>query len=179
MNRWKTSLEVIGILSLVGSLIFVGIQLSQDRDLKTAELLFTMYSERQANLRSEVGENPTDIYAKIYLNSTPVELTDAEIMVLSSHAHMLYIDWQRSAWMESYDIYPERWRDGVGLYAVWDTPFGRRWLKHRLSIGNNLPPEVQANLMGQLDAEPVALIRSNRDYYDYLRGEDYPRPSEG
>lgn len=183
MRRWllkrlRTWSEIVGVFAVVASLIFVGIQLRQDRELKKSELVFAMYGERQANLRSLVGENPAETYEKLLFSATPVVLTDMEMLILYSYVEMLYIDWQRSAWMEQFGIFGMEWRGGVGVYGVFSTLLGRRWLSERLGRHNNLPAEVQSELLRQLDGgEPVPPFKSMQDYWEYLRGSDYPHPN--
>ena len=44
---WTTVLEIVGIFSIVGSLIFVGLQMKQDREIAAAENVMLVLSERE------------------------------------------------------------------------------------------------------------------------------------
>jgi len=56
--NWTRILEILGIFSIVGSLIFVGLQMKQDREIAAAENVMLVVSDRRewAALLAENGE---------------------------------------------------------------------------------------------------------------------------
>jgi len=78
-TNWRTVAESIGITAIVISLIFVGIQLRQDRDL--AQVASFGSTADSANSLSELVQGDSDVWVR-GLNGE--ELTDEELAVFMS-----------------------------------------------------------------------------------------------
>ena len=82
---WRELAELIGILAIVASLIFVGFQLKQDRDVALAESMQSAessYSESNAMIAE---------YADVWLKGrNDEELPDAEWVVMNRIVATLY-----------------------------------------------------------------------------------------
>jgi hypothetical protein len=73
----KESAEIVGILAIVGSLLFVGYQLRQERQIAVGEAL-TSFAESYSNILLQSSE-----YAEVLAKTQREEkLTDAELIVL-------------------------------------------------------------------------------------------------
>ncbi|NIU08769.1 MAG: hypothetical protein GWN81_07945 [Phycisphaerae bacterium] len=74
---WKGYAELVGIAAIVASLIFVGVQLQQDRQIAIGEAL-TNFAESYSNVLLQSSE-----YAEILAKTQSEDkLTDAELIVL-------------------------------------------------------------------------------------------------
>jgi len=78
-SNWKDTVELVGIAAIVISLVFVGIQLQQDRDL--AQVASFGSTAESANALSELVQGNSDVWVR-GLNGE--ELTDAEWAVFMS-----------------------------------------------------------------------------------------------
>jgi hypothetical protein len=76
---WKTVAEFIGITAIVVSLVFVGIQVQQDRDLSQVSTYGSVLES--ANALSELVQNHSEVWVR-GLNGE--ELTDAEMAIFVS-----------------------------------------------------------------------------------------------
>ena len=179
MNRVGNWLQIIGNIAVLVGLIFVGMQLIQDRDLKEAELVFAHYAETEESLRAQLGEEPLKSIAK--LNWEPEDLTDYDILVVYAELRLQMTVWERLSRMEALGLQSGDWRDRVGLGEdYWGggfgSPLGKRMLKESLNYPNALAPEFKAKLLQALEGVPSAPPNTSvTEYYDYLRGEEYPR----
>ena len=79
--NWTAILEIVGIFSIVGSLIFVGLQMKQDREIAAGDATLLVVSERQiwAELMAENGS----IWIK---GNSGADLTAEESLTYSSLA---------------------------------------------------------------------------------------------
>ena len=92
---WTRILEIVGIFSIVGSLIFVGLQMKQDRDIAASENVLLVLSEQQA-WTGLLAEN-----AAIWINgNTGAELTAEEDLVYQSLAQSRQLR-QFEAWFRN------------------------------------------------------------------------------
>ena len=78
-SNWKDTVELVGIAAIVISLVFVGIQLQQDRDL--AQVSSFGSTAESANALSELVQGNSEVWVR-GLNGE--ELTDAEWAVFMS-----------------------------------------------------------------------------------------------
>jgi hypothetical protein len=76
-NNWKELAELVGLLAIVGSLIFVGLQLQQEQAIANAELQNEMISIR-AEVNALVIEN-ADVLVK---SNSGQSLTEEEEIIL-------------------------------------------------------------------------------------------------
>lgn len=89
--NWKTTAEFIGIIAIVVSLVFVGLQLQQDRDLTQVSSFGSM--TESANALSELVQNDSEVWVKGLKGE---ELTDAETAIFMSLVRAVearYMNW--------------------------------------------------------------------------------------
>ncbi|NOX69640.1 MAG: hypothetical protein GXP15_10670 [Gammaproteobacteria bacterium] len=79
LKKWKTVAELTGIAAIVISLVFVGVQLQQDRDL--AQVSSFGSTAESANALSELVQSSSGVWVR-GLNGE--ELTDEELAVFMS-----------------------------------------------------------------------------------------------
>ncbi len=89
--NWKTAAEFVGISAIIGSLIFVGMQLRQEQAIAVVDTYGSIVESNEAVL-SLIGEKP-DIWEKGLLGdklSTSEEIVFSGMVraVFSRHAHM-------------------------------------------------------------------------------------------
>jgi hypothetical protein len=78
-TNWRTVAESIGITAIVISLVFVGVQLQQDRDL--AQVSTFGSTTESANALSELVQNHSEVWVRGLIGE---ELTDAEMAIFVS-----------------------------------------------------------------------------------------------
>ena len=93
-TNWKDVAELVGIAAIVGSLLFVGIQLRQEQAIAFAEI-------NQAAIESYVS---TDVFiaehAGVLVRSNAGEqLTDTEALIINRIVHSLHIKFRLEAAM--------------------------------------------------------------------------------
>ena len=80
--RWKEQIEVLGMIAIVASLVFVGLQLQQDRNLARAELGAST-QDFAAMVSQELGD-PDVSRAWVKMIESPEDLTVDEMMLVNS-----------------------------------------------------------------------------------------------
>ena len=89
--NWKTAAELVGISAIIGSLVFVGMQLRQEQEIAIVDTYGPIVESNEAVL-SLIGEHP-EIWEKGLLGdklSTSEEIVFSGMVraVFSRHAHM-------------------------------------------------------------------------------------------
>ena len=81
--RWRDLIETVGIASLIASLVFVGYQIQQDRDIARSQL----GSETFVMLDSIYEARYDPLLAAVYVKmlDSPEELTTVEAFQINSH----------------------------------------------------------------------------------------------
>ena len=90
-TNWRTVAESIGISAIVVSLVFVGIQLQQDRDLTQVSTFGSM--TESASALSELVQNDSEVWVRGLIGE---ELTDAEKAIFMSLVRAVearYMNW--------------------------------------------------------------------------------------
>ena len=90
--NWKDTAELVGISAIVASLIFVGLQLRQDREVALGQI-YQSTLQSMVELESAMAEN-ADVWAKARSGS---ELSDTETVVMQRLINM----WRLRAFYES------------------------------------------------------------------------------
>ena len=85
-TNWKDIAELIGIAAIVGSLIFVGFQMRQDKLIAEAQI-YTEGDDTTVNLAQLIGEN-SDIWKK---GLDGDDLTESEQLKFDSLARAYYL----------------------------------------------------------------------------------------
>lgn len=111
-TNWKDIAELAGIAAIVVSLVFVGLQLRQDRVVALAQ---TYQSSLQSAIELNVAmAEHAEVWAKARKTS---DLTDAETIVINELLSM----WRARAFFESRSgeaINEGRWRGPVERFAI-------------------------------------------------------------
>jgi len=132
---WKTVAESIGIAAIVISLVFVGIQLQQDRDLAQVSSYGSVVES--ANGLSELVQGDSEVWVR-GLNGE--ELTDAELAVFMSmiravdHRYMNFIVRWRASSDERFD--PET-HARIFAYYIYMYPGLRKVFEDEIKIGQH------------------------------------------
>lgn len=96
-GNWKITVELIGISAIVASLIFVGLQMQQDREIATSATYSTLV-ESTSNI-AELVERNADIWEKgldgVELSATERIRFLAIARVVQVHFANVYIRWLR------------------------------------------------------------------------------------
>ena len=131
-------LQVLGNLGLVLGLIFVGIQLYQDRQLKLAELRAAHFEARIMANSAAMGDAAYKSIVKAATDPESMTTEDAYIFLLNLD------NWRsldlRSASLERLGLYTESWQEYSGLILEAQTPMGVRDTRRWVEGGTNYPP---------------------------------------
>jgi len=133
---WTTILEIVGIFSIVGSLIFVGLQMKQDREISAGENTLLVIAERQvwAELMAENGS----IWIK---GNSGADLTAEESLTYGTlaevHELVYFSGWFRNQRVPggnppetfAYE-WAERCSESPGLMQFWRDSSGRQARKY-------------------------------------------------
>ena len=131
LNKW---LQIGSNLGVVIGLLFLGIQIKQDVELKQTDALNAAFDSYQARARSLIGENPASVIAKFVRNES---LTDTEKVVAAAYLDTFFIEWRRSAYLERQGMFSSEWRDGWKLPdAIWGNHFALDRLQSFIETGN-------------------------------------------
>jgi type II secretory pathway pseudopilin PulG len=134
--------QAIGNVAVIGGLIFVGLQMQQDRELKRAELAFSAFETVISQQVALAGENPAPAVARA-LNGVG-DLTTEEAIQLEALMWLDMINWQRNALMDELGVFEGRWRKGLALsYFLYESPVGMAWLDQNIDAQ---APELRALL---------------------------------
>jgi len=92
---WKTTVEMVGVAAIVASLIFVGVQINQDRQLTTVSSFGSVVES--SNALSALVQNHSELWVR---GLDGEELTDSEyaifismVRAVENHYTNLYIRW--------------------------------------------------------------------------------------
>ncbi len=135
LEDWKTVAESIGIVAIVISLVFVGVQLQQDRDL--AQVSSFGSTVESANALSELVQGNSEVWVR-GLNGE--ELADTELAVFMSmiraveSRYMNFIVRWRAASDERFD--PEA-PARLFAYYIYMYPGLRRVSENQIKIGQH------------------------------------------
>ena len=139
-------LQVGGNIGILLGLVFVGVQLYQDRQLKRAEFIHANFIDAAETQRWIGGESPTEALVKVVDREPPVELSDAELAIVVARLDIQFSAWERNSWMERLGVFEGGWREGIGLgISYFQTPLGRRWLNAELTARPSVLNEAARN----------------------------------
>ena len=157
-SDWKETAELIGAIAIVGSLLFVGFQLAQDRRIAQAELAID-YEMKQTELSSFISQN-SELWRK---GLSGEELTSAEEVVFETIVHAVMVKYD-AMFDRAENKFGTRTSDGIprqfamhiyshpGFRSVWE----RRCDYLRGITGSEIPPcarvKVELNAIESGDA---------------------------
>ena len=94
--NWKIVAELVGIVAIVGSLLFVGIQLRQEQTIAFAEINQSAV-ESYVSIDTSIAE-----HAGVFVRSNAGgELTDEEALIINRIVHSLHIKFRLEASMRT------------------------------------------------------------------------------
>jgi hypothetical protein len=125
-NRWKDALEAFGLVAIIASLVFVGIQLRQDQVIARSELTsdsFQLMIELDQNL---IDPGLASTFAKMLDRSE--ELTTSEMVQLDSLFGTVKGMYLRECYLKARGVLVECeqifWETGEKYFGNW---YGQSW----------------------------------------------------
>ena len=97
LNEW---LQVVGLFGVIGSLVFVGLQIKQDRQIALANVITS--AADSSKYWAELVNSNADIWVK-GLNDR--ELTEVEFQRFEALADAFFLRWQ-AAWTRARELAP-------------------------------------------------------------------------
>ena len=150
------SIQTISNIAVVIGLIFVGVQIYQDRDLKRNELIAKAYESRmQANL-ALLGDDPVPALIKAAYD--PKNLTPEETLTNYAYLDLWVAQWDQAAFLERAGLYTPAWTDGYNYNWAMRTQFGDTFMDQYIEIAR-LPPEFKAKLKEQRNSQTSPSMR--------------------
>lgn len=149
-TNWRVVTELVGIVAIVGSLVFVGIQLRQEQKIALAEI-------NQSAVESYIGIDAfiAEHAAVLVRSNAGEQLTDEEALVMNRLVHSLHIKFRIESGMRSSLGDTDRMAPKLLAMFLHDNPGARRvWL------------ELSENEEGQ-----YALISGGSPYISGFRAE--------
>ena len=92
---WRETAEVLGVLGVVGSLIFVAFEIQQNNELLAAEARATRHANRSQNSNRQFLENPELAELVVKANSR-AQLTQVEQFTIERYFNQKLLDFQFS-----------------------------------------------------------------------------------
>jgi hypothetical protein len=120
-GHWKTTAEFVGIAAIVGSLIFVGLQMRQAELLARIEIGTAALGSAQ-EMRSSIVD-----HAPIWRKGNAGEMLDPDEM--AAYEQLVWSRWQQAVWTDwSFDRLGSANYVGANLFAgfLFDNPGARR-----------------------------------------------------
>ena len=140
------SIQTLSNIAVVVGLIFVGVQIYQDRDLKRNELIAKAYESRmQANL-ALLGDNPAPALIKAAYD--PKNLTPEETLTNYAYLDLWVAQWDQAAFLERAGLYTPAWVDGYNYNWAMRTEFGNKFMQEYIDR-SRLPEDFKAKLTEQ------------------------------
>jgi len=149
---WRDLIEATGLLALIASLVFVGLQVRQDQVIARAELGSQTF-EAMSSYRTQLT-NPefANVFAKML--ETPEHLTTSEKLQIDNFLRQVRSVFLRECYLKDRQIFAECHtvaRTNIPIY------FGNKyakiwWRKYRSNLG-----DVTWGIPGSVDAEVAAL----------------------
>ena len=125
MEKFGGWFQVVGNVGIVVGLVFVGLQLQQDRELKRAELVFSSQMSVIDDWLAVLGEDPASSLTRLALNTD--ELTERDLVVVDAWLRLDVMRCNTQSLMEEFGVYSGRWRNREPrLHPAWHTEFGQR-----------------------------------------------------
>ena len=153
-QRWKDTLESVGIISIVASLIFVGIETrnsTQQAVLTTQALEITAYQElntniAEMNILTMHSDAAASTMAKVWMEPGDIESFRERraIFLLLRHGDMAFYMYERGAIDES------RLRSAIAPITLNNPLVRNHWEKYKLSFTEEYRDYVDA-LIADLD----------------------------
>ncbi len=158
---WRTLFEAVGLLAIVLSLIFVGLQIRQDQILARSEL-----GAGSTELSAEIGMMALESEFQttfVKMINQPDQLTDDEIVEISFFLQTLKILFVRECYLVARGVFAECESTIRGnLRSYFENEFAKTWWKQN-DTPNIYIPDWVIGEVAELDAN------GNRRRLDELR----------
>ena len=122
--RWRALFEAIGLMAVVASLIFVGIQLRQDQAFARSELGSGSFSQMAILNQTMTTPEFAETYAKML--DRPEDLSVNEMLQINGLLHLVIEHFQRECYMVSTTVFVEC---DVAILEFVPMYFGNRYAK--------------------------------------------------
>ena len=156
MDSTRTAgwLQILGNIAIVLGLLFVGLQLYQDRQLKQADFIWSLRSSWIQTELTTLGEEPYKAIVKAAVD--PKSLTDEESYILARLVAIDVMLAQNLRDLETLGVMSSTWRDRGGIVGAYvGTELGNRIIEHdidRLGVHDRVLAEV---LRAEIDKHPA------------------------
>jgi len=163
LNKW---LQLGANIGLIVGLVFLGLQMRQDRELKRLEFVMNTFETSLERTLAEMGENPMKSVEKAVYR--PEEMSPQDVLVVTALLNNSYISWWRGTVMEELGVFTGRWRsqDNVSGW-LFETGVGKRWLE--TADLNRLHPAIAEMLQRERERQASSSTTAYREWLDYLR----------
>ena len=142
-------LQIGANVGLLIGLVFVGLQLYQDRQLKTAELIAGSLQEHHARNLALMGDDPASTLSK--LNSSH-ELDDRDQFIARAYFDARFANWSRNSILESLELLSTNWSNGIVLADhLWANQYGIKAVESYLRDSPFLTAGLRAKLSAELE----------------------------
>lgn len=152
-SNLKTALEISANIGLIAGLVFVGLQFKQDRDLKSAELVFETYRESLNFFVTNMGESPNETVARAVFE--PEALTESDLLVLDAIYSWEVVRRLMLADVEKLGLIEGDWVNAPFTSIVNHSDVGRRHHEWSRSFTD---PIVAENIKKITDLSPPAAL---------------------
>ena len=126
-------LQVGANIGILLGLVFVGLQIQQDRELKRVEMVSRMVTDLFERELAAIGDEPYRAIVKAASN--PEELTEEEIYVYQTYLNVILLGWHRRKSMEQNGLFDSSWQETTGIPVEAMTKPGAKYLAERLESG--------------------------------------------
>jgi len=161
---WKDIAEFVGIIAIVASLIFVGLELQQDRQLTRAQL-GSNANEFMAQV--DLGMNSPDVglvWAKMLQN--PQDLTVAEMVQIDGILRSTYTMMLRECYLVLMGVFSEcETLVGVVASNYFSNEYAQAWWRHANKPGDYDSSDVIGEVITSLD------VSGNLSLHDRVKSE--------
>ena len=162
-------IQIFSNVGVVAGLFFLGYQILQDRELKTAELLSAAFQDDQARHFTLMGENPAIPLTKMLTDQC---LTDVEEAIVSIYFSSRLVDLRRNDYLEEVGLFPEQWTDSTGFsLPIWHNRYGLQALQDALNT-----PHISERYRSRI-AQAVAEITRKVENSPSCSTKETSRPS--
>lgn len=158
-------LQVVANVGLLVGLVFVGFQLIQDRQLKTAELIAGSLQEAHTRNIALMGEDPASSLSKLEDGD---QLDDRERFIARAYFDARFANWTRNSILENLGLLAASWNNGVVLADhLWANKYGIQAVESYLGNSSTISGSLRDRLSTELKrVRSVYLDRTSRTIDD-------------
>ena len=150
-------LQVGANIGLLLGLVFVGLQLYQDRQLKTAELIAGSLQEHHDRNVALMGDDPASTLSKL---DSSEALDDRDEFIAGAYFDARFANWSRNSILENLGLLSAGWSNGVFLADhLWANQYGIQAMETYLGGSQYLTDGLRNQLSTEL--ERVSVVYSN------------------